>query len=406
MGSFCISKGKLLIYVVIGLLMSGLSTQVCEKIGIPTIPELVYLPLILIVSKDYTVRSKWKNHFVVFSVVWFFVLICALFNGQFGLSPVLSTARAYLLLGLFLTLFFNISNTEKLLQAVFITSFSSVVGWALTVYLKFAGVFPMGLDFVTYGNMVTVSLAISFAFTKYRRPVILLPLLAIVIFISVASATRRLILVSVMSIIISFLLNSIFVKKSFKSTIVLAFITISFISILPAIESSVEDISPVLHHRIFDKTRDAAFDSDIKEDNVREDNFSKIANDIPNLILPHGFVSKQAIEDGSRVGIFIDNPFYEVFYTIGLPAGVVLLLVLLIRIKGFFVNCIKYKNPDIVTWFTPSLICFMLLFIDSTYLSWSYITPSTGAVVGMLFKYGKKRLRKNEDFIFLPGATR
>lgn len=388
MGSFCISKGKLLVYIVIGLLMSGLSTQVCEKIEIPTIPELIYLPLILIVSKDYTVRSKWKNQFVVFSVAWFFVLICALLNGQFDISPVLSTARAYLLLILFLTLFFNISNTEKLLQAVFITSFSSVVGWALTVYLKFTGVFPIGLDFVTYGNMVAVSLAISFAFTKYRRPVILLPLLAIVIFISVASATRRLILVSVMSIIVSFLFNSIFIKKSFKSTIVLAIITISFISILPAIESTVEDISPVLHHRVFDKTKNAAIDSDIAEDNVREDNFTKILNDIPNLILPHGFVSKQATADG-RVGIFVDNPFYEIFYTIGLPAGVILLLVLLIKIKDFFINCVKYKNPDVVTWFTPSLICFILLFVDSTYLSWSYITPCTGAVVGMLFKYGK-----------------
>jgi len=397
-------RGNILIYVIIGLLMSGLSTQVCEKIGVPTLPELLYIPLLFLVRKDFEINKKWVSDFALFSVIWFAILFFAIIDGRFSLASIITTAKAYLIMGLFVALLYNARFTPKLSLAIFVISFASVAGWALTVYLKFIGVFPMGYSFVTYGNMVAVSLAISFGITIYKKPIVLLLLIVIVVFISVASAIRRLILVSAVSIVISFIFNNIFVKRSFKTTLVLAVLAISFISMLPALESTIEDISPVLHHRIFDKTRNAAFDSDIAEDDVREDNFTKIWSDVPNLIIPHGFVSKQTKQD-EKVGIFVDNPLYEVFYTLGLPVGILLLLIYLVRLKRLTLYCFKLKNINMIAILTPSIICFMLLFVDSTYLSWSYITPSTGSVLGLLFKFSKKKINY-EDIILLPRRER
>lgn len=371
-------------YIIVGLLCSCLSAEMFSSFGIPTIPELIFLPILYFRRKDFILK-KPVGHFILLSFLFvaFFVLIAVLY-GKFELSAILTTARAYLCVLIFMVFGKTIVMNDLFYKIMFIISVSSIIGWALVIIMKFLGLIPFGFMGITYGNMVAIPLCIAFSFIYKPNLIRYSTIFGIVIFLCFTAALRRLLLVSLVSLMLTFLLT--FLRRLSISVLLTVSLTIvAVMQFMPIIESYVQEENADIYMRVFSRTSDALSGNYHTGDEERVGNFFMIYDDIDELLFPHGFVSKRANEI-SDTGVFVDSPFYELFYTYGVFLvlwGVsVFIIKYFIKIKNFFI-----KEPKYVTvWLTSGAILFLLLFIDSTFITYTYTSAFTGIVLGAILR--------------------
>lgn len=374
--------------------MSGLSTQVSEKIGIPTMPELIYVPLLFFLRNNFSFRKSALCGFGGWFCFWFLLLVISILFGRFETSAVISTARAYLFLFAFFVIVRNVNINQYFLEAVFFSSFGSIIGWFLSISLKFLGYFPMTLDMVTYGNMMAIPICLALLFSHFLKWKYAIPIISMLVFISFTAALRRQILVTAVSLMICLILYLI-KTKSKKVIVVSIFTAMAFTALFPLAESAVEEFSPVLYHRVFEKSRSFLSDEDdLHEDEVRLNNFVILKNTLGESIIPHGFVSKRAMKD-ETVGIFVDNPLIELCYTFSIFLAIAFVFNIIKKGITAFIMYMKTYDSKLMFCIVTGSILFLLLFIDGTNLTYTYNTPFSGIVIGLLFRYGSSKYKNN-----------
>lgn len=376
-------------FLIVGLLMSSFATELFHIIGIPTMPELVTLPILYRHRKYFQFERAFAvkfNNLILFTLL---LLICALINAQFSISAILSTARAYFLMGLFF-IYGTILKRDKIVYEIInIILIGSLVGWFIVNIGKFFGIFQMGDDMVTYGNMLAISTLTAITLMSEKKAwVVILTLLAI-LFVALTSATRRTLFVIVLSFGLSYIFN-IFRDRSIKRQVpVILFICLLIYSFV-RIDSYIEENYPILYRRVFIKTTEFfSSDASMTEDETRQDNFKVISDNLFNLLLPRGFVSLRTNEQG-WLGIFIDSPLYQLCYTFGLVPIFLFFISYIGKITKLVIKYVKTRDLEIGIYLVPAISVLLLVLLDSTFICWSYAAPTTGFVLGSVYYFVKR----------------
>ena len=391
-----LSRTHILLYLLLGLVMSSFATGIFGLYKLPEYYELVYLPVLFLLRKDFRFLRPLGKQFVNLLLIWFFLLLIAIINGSFSFGGRLSVARSYLLIIFFMCIGMNIKMDRRFYVALFLISLGSIIGWVLYVQGRLVGIFPWGENdmlFAFYGNMLAIPVNISLAFSFFPNIFLILLILVINVLLSFTAGLRRQMLTSVVSFAlyyIVFLLRGAAVKTLIPVVIVIG----GLITFLPVIEEQVADISPLLHRRIFEKTENFG---NTDSDDTREGNITLMFKNSGDLIMPHGFVSKRtSIDEGT--GRFVDAPVYELSYTFGMPVVFVFFVIFIIRVIRILWEYVRYKIPPLSVWFICGAVFIMLLFVDGSMLSWTYTVPFTGLIIGAVIRYGNKNRMKEIDF--------
>lgn len=384
-----LSTFHIIIYLLLGLVMSSFATGMFDLLNLPPFYELVYLPLLYFVRKDFKFVRPIGRQFMSLLFVWLFLLLLAIILGNFSVGGILSVARSYLLILLFAFIAFNIKMDKKFYAILFLVSMGSIIGWALYIQGKLTGFFPWGEKdtlFAFYGNMLSIPLGISLVFSFFPNIFLIVAILVANLYVSFTSGLRRQMLVSLSSFAIYYLFY-LFRNAAFKTLIPVIMIIAGVVIAFPIIEEKVADYSPYLYQRVFVRSVETG---NIDSDDVRKEHFSQMLDQADQLILPHGFVSKRTQVD-KGTGVFVDTPVYELFYTFGIPAVIFFFIFLIYRVIKMFICYIKHGTPPLSVWFINGFVFLMLLFVEGTMLSWTYTVPFTGLILGSIIRYGNSR---------------
>lgn len=386
------SLQNIIILLFLGITMSPLSTYILMNIlHFPSaIPEIIYFPLFYfyknLLGISYFYKKKTFTMLFISIFIWFLLLIISFLIGNYSVMSVLTTARAYLYIIIVATYFYKSHVNEHFYSSVMTISIGSLLGWIFMAIMNVSLILTTTNEIgstATYGNMLAISFLISISLLKNRNNIFFIGLILSII-ISITASLRRQISVSFASLILSFLFLW-FTKTNSKSLIVI-FISIILLFIsMPFIETTVETISPVMHRRIFIKSEMLLSGNTDASDDIRFQYFKKVIDDSDNLLLPHGFVSKQT-HLYPEVGIFVDCPLYEILYTFGLilvfPFTIFFLYRMAYQLRMFLFK----KNINSAIFFIAGTILIFLLFIEGTYITFTYISPFTGVALGGVFK--------------------
>ena len=391
-----LSTFHIIIYLLLGLVMSSFMTGVFGRYGLPEYYELIYLPALYFLRKDFKFLHPIGRQFKPLVIVWGILLALALVLGNFSMGGILSVARSYLLIILFLSIGMNIKMDKKFYTILFLISLGSIIGWILLIQGKLTGIFPWGeneLLFAFYGNLLSIPVSISLVFAFFPNIFLILLVLAINVVLTFTAGLRRQILTSAVSFVLYYTVY--FLRNAAVKTLIpVIIIIVGLVSALPIIEEQVADISPLLHRRIFEKTEDFG---NTDSDDTRESNIARMFDDAGSLILPHGFVSKRTSYD-EGTGRFVDTPVYELSYTFGMPLVFVFFIFFIVRVIKLFLAYAMYKTPPLSVWFVCGAVFLILLFVDGSMLSWTYTVPFTGLILGAVIRYGDRKRMKEINY--------
>lgn len=363
------------------------SILVMDMLGFPmSLPELLFLPFLIIFRKRYYFSPFGSIRDIIFFSLWIIMIIISVLADNYSIVAILSSSRSYLTLVIAYLLFSKKNNV--MLDDVMYISLGATLGW---LYSSIYGIniYLLGYaDVVSRcGNLLSIPLLISIAvFRKHNKILILSIILCIAI--SLTSGMRRQIVVFLMSVFLAygflFLRN---IKQFFTKLFTLGLPVIIFVVFLPQIKDYVESNIPDLNYRVFSKTE--MFLSSVNYasgDEARLNSISDMTNNFSDYIVPKGFVSRRMIEDSG--GAFIDFPLSELLYMFGAFLTVLLLSFFIIQtIRCYYQSSIT--NNDSMIFVVLSIIMFMLLFLEGTFLSSSYVAPVTGYCLGRLKYYSK-----------------
>ena len=391
-----LSKFKIIVYLLLGLVMSSFMTGVFGRYRLPEYYEVIYIPLLYLLRKDFKLLHPLGRQLKPLLVAWAILLALALVLGNYSVGGILSVARSYLIIIFFMSIGMNIKMDKKFYTILFLVSLGSIIGWVLLIQGKLMGIFPWGEDdllFAFYGNMLSIPVGISLVFAFFPNIFLIFFVLAINVLLAFTSGLRRQILTSVVSFglyyTVYFLRNA-----AVKTLLPVVIVIVGVVAALPVIEEKVADISPYLYYRIFEKTEDFG---NTDSDESRQGNLAYMMDDVGNLILPHGFVSKRTSSD-KGTGRFVDTPVYELSYTFGMPLVFVFFVFFISRIVKLFFAYARYKSPALSVWFVSGAVFLMLLFVDGSMLSWTYTVPYTGLILGSVIRYGNGRKMKEIEY--------
>ena len=257
----------------------------------------------------------------------------------------------------------------------------SLLGWLFCCFIS--NMIPDSKGF-TYGNILAIPLFLSMSYIKGYRKLFYLGFLVIVL-ITFIAGLRRIIIVSILSLVLIILFPS--AKGSSKHLMkLLLFVSVIGSVIwynLESIGRLINNYSPILYYRIFEKTTDS-LKGTIVSDEERVGNFDYFQDHMTEELFPNGFFKTWSDGDFGR---FNDFPVFQLSYTFGIIISFFILLYLVNR----FVRCfkrIKYSNEAYVYLIT-TFVMFVLLFLDGSFLVSAYITPFTGLCIGKIILLSK-----------------
>ena len=358
-----------------------------DKIGLPiSIPELLFLPFIYIFRKRYHFSPIGKIRALIYITIWVLLIFISFIADNYSASLIISSSRTYLTL-IIAFLFFSKKNDVSLDDVMYI-SLGATLGW---LYSSLYGInLYLNGDAETIsrtGNMLSIPLLISISiFRKHNKTFFFSIILCVLL--SLTSGMRRQIVVFIASLVISY--GFLFIRRSkkyFSSILMLFFLTGIFVLFLPNIGEYFESNVPQLYYRVFEKSSSIFPDGTINtQDNSRIENIVSTFDNISEFILPRGFISRRTEKDGT--GGYIDFPLSELFYMFGVFISLALLLVLIYLTVKCYKNSLENDSESQI-FVIMSIILFMLLFLEGTFLSSSYTSPFTGYCLGHL-KYNSR----------------
>ena len=382
-----------IMFMIMGLLVfSPMSSIISiDILRLPlALPEALLVPfLFLLKDKFKSLRIKRHTLYNVFFAC-FLLFFFALLAGEFSLFAILSNARVWFYLFLFLGIFQNaneITNDDMLYFA-----FGSIIGWTIACYFNINKFMAVGdyRIFITYGLMLSLPLFYSIAVLNGKKKLILIGI-ALNIVIIMLCGTRRVILVTALSIVAAMIIQGIHKKKNlFMYFIIGVTLLVGFTTMLPTIEESIKELSPHLHYRLFTRTKALAEGDFGDEGDMARFNFiASTFDEMENSCLPNGFISMQTSTDD--VGRYNDYPVIMLFWIFSWPLTFIILFYFLKILLRNFRKYVKTNETAPFVSVVSLLVMFALILIDGSFLAFGYATPVTGAMLGMAIKNSKSR---------------
>lgn len=377
---------KVIFYFVIGILLFGpFASDLCQDyLGLPmVIPEFVYIPLLFWGYKKMGIKLLRKPNFALIFMLWVIFLTFAFIWNLYSLKAIFSTARSFLLVGIFYSIGKSIKVDKNLLYIIFVISIGSILGWVFSSYLNFQKMLFVDEESVVYGNMLAIAYAFALLLLYERNYVLLAIVFAMNVFLSFTTALRRQILVSLMSIAASLGLLVVKYKKvQYLGWVVI--LSIPIFIMMPQIEEFIKDANPYLHHRVFERS-EQVLEHDMKSsDQGRISHQLYIFTEIPSLIIPHGYVSQNTEQD--KTGLYNDIPTLMLAYTFGVLVLYFYMIYLAVSIFKTFRRFQKYDNEYYGVLFVVGAIFFFLHFVEAAMFIYTYTCPFTGLTLGLLFR--------------------
>jgi hypothetical protein len=358
-----------------------------DMAGFPiSLPELLFLPFLILFRKKYHFSSIGLIRTIIFISSWILLIFISILVDNYSLTAILSTSRSYLTLIIAYLLFSKENNVS--LDDIMYVSLGATLGWFFSSIYGINSLLNGDTESIARtGNMIAIPLLLSIAAFKKHKKVLLFSII-LCIAISIAAGMRRQIVVFVMSLFLTYSFLSLRNLKQFLSKLfTLSLIVITFIIFLPQIRTYVKTNIPLLYFRVFEKT-EMLFSgkNNASGDNLRLNNMGNIVNNLTDYIIPRGFVSRRMKEDNG--GAFIDFPLSELLYMFGIFLTLLLLTIFIIFTIRCYYQSNKTNNESMI-FVILSIIMFMLLFLEGTFLSSSYVAPFTGYCLGRLKFHSK-----------------
>jgi hypothetical protein len=375
------------------------TTLIMDIFEIPiSIPELLFIPFLFIFRKRYYFSNPGYVRLFIYLFLWIVIIIISLLANNYSLSAILGSARSYFTL-IVAYLVFSKDNNVSLEDIMFI-SLGSTIGWLCSsIYGISSFLAGHSKSIAMTGNMLTIPLLISIAVLRKRNKIFLWAII-LCLAISLTSGMRRQIVVFLCSLFLTYGFLSVRnIKRFLVQSFVLVVIVINFIFFLPPIEGYLKENIPILYYRIFEKSEMLLSGKGrISGDSYRTNNMTSLMENISDYIVPMGFVSRQTLKD-ENAGRFIDFPLMELFYMFGVFFALLILFFIGIYTIGCCYQSLVSRN-DAIIFVILSFIMLMLLFLEGTFLSSSYVAPVTGYCLGRIKYHSRLTFFKDLKFNF------
>lgn len=354
------------------------------------LPEVLFFPFYFFLKERIDLTINKKTFLIGLFLIAFLVLIGFLVD-NFPPSSILSTARGYLYMLLSFSIFIN-KDLKNIFYIMFI-AFGSTIGWLfdslLFVNELANGTLSADKTLAVYGNMIMLSLTMSIPLIFNKSRYIFFTLIGGFL-LSFSTGIRRQIIIFVTAYLLSFFLAIKWSLRGITKTILFGFISFSFLlAVYPIAEKFIYDISPVLHLRVFVKTEQLIAGEENASDNLRNESISNFLDSFEDNLLPRGFVSKRTMED-EGTGIYMDSPFYEIFYTFSIIGALIIFAMLFKKTFFHLKNFLFYDVSESGVCVVSASTLLILLMVEGSFLNYAYITPCTGFVLARIFS--KKNL--------------
>lgn len=390
------NKKDILILFFIGLLMGPFSSFLFINVfHLPfVVPELIFLPFFFLFSRKYGIKLVRKIHFVGVFLLWLLFLLFALLYDRWNLMAIFSTARSFLLLGLFYSIGLCVKVNKSLISMLLIISIASLIGWVLKSHINFVSMSGVMKESVVYGNMVAIAYSFSIVLLLFSNYLWLSLVIFLNVYLTFTTSLRRQILVSIISLVLSFFLMSI-KRMKVSYLILLSVFSFSLVTALPHVENYLSGYNEIMYKRIFQRSENLLDGRLGNSEQQRVDDQLLIFTDFQELFIPHGYVSQQTGTDVGT-GIFNDVPIYMLAFTFGVIPTLFYLVYYIRRLYVCLSKYLRKNNQWYGVLFVVSSVVFILHFIEASLFTVSYTAPFTGLTLGLLFRNDNINIQENE----------
>lgn len=378
----------ILLTVMGGIVFSPFITTLCLNIlHLPMVlPEIIIIPFIFLLRNKFRSINFNRNQLVILMGCAFVLLLLAIAVGKYQIGGVFSIFRSYLYLIICYCAFsqYNeINNTD--IQFVML---GSLLGWLYDSYSSFQHlIVDFDMSNLTFGMILSIPLFLAITINK-RRYISMSMGILIMTGIFIFSGIRRIIAAFLASLVVIFVLQSIGNTRRLVGSILLSLMLVGAINVfLPQIESFVLDVSPQLHYRMFVRTEETLSGNAGNADASRASNITTFFDDGIETFIPHGFYTNHTSDNGA--GIYNDMPLRGLTWMLGFPLTLVLLLRFVKIFNATYKNYRLRGSEESFPYLIAFSIIIMMLFLDGSFLSYSYCAPITGLCLGRLEYYSK-----------------
>ncbi|OJU54283.1 MAG: hypothetical protein BGN96_13440 [Bacteroidales bacterium 45-6] len=355
-------------------------------------PELFFMLFYLYDRKNKikVFLPEGELHFVVIICMLFFCL--GLTNFDFTIYGIVNTLRVHLYIMLFFILFRH--NSIFNLKFLFKLSLGVVLGTMIVAYftLQYRLGITSNKEWAINSNIIAVTFLVAIAILKgnWMQNTLVFMLAFITCFLS---ASRGVIVFYALSYVIALSLK---ISTNRKNILFIPLMLLAVWGILNSVnylEPVVQDISPTMHHRLYTKTQDNINQESTSSDDMRFSNIIYILEQIPNRILPSGFVDKSQVEKlPLELWSLRDLPFNELLYMYGTLVLLILYLIYIRKSAGLLLKFYTKGDNVYGVLFVSSVVFFIAVFIGGGLLERAYFSPFIGIFLGMSFKRPDNRV--------------
>ena len=378
---------QIFLLIVLGIVVfSPFITTLCLNIlSLPMVfPELLFLPFCVFLRKKIKSIQFDTRLFMILFLISLSLLVLALIIGRFQIGGVLSIYRSYLYLIIGYCAFSKQNDVNN--NDILLIMFGSLLGWLYDSHENFQNlIVDFDMSNLTFGLILSIPLFLSIAIYK-RNYIIFVLGLCIMSGIFVFSGIRRIIAVFLISLLVIFILQSLGNIKRIFSAVFLSFSLILILNdFLPQVENFIQDVSPQLHYRMFVRTEDSLSGNAGTADNSRASNITSFFDEGAEMFFPHGFYTNHTSENGA--GVYNDMPLKGLVWIFGLPLTAFLFFYFIKLFIKTYRNYRIHHLEDAFPYLVSFVIILIMLFLDGSFLSYSYCAPITGLCLGKLKHY-------------------
>lgn len=376
-------RTKIVFFLMGMIVFSSLSSIITMgMLGLPVaLPELLFFLFYIVFRKIININFYLTKKLLILILIWGLLIpVGVFFEDDMRFYDILSTARPYFYLIISYCIFSQVEEVNY--ENVYYTCLGSLLGWLIFAgyVFTFHSIIFTDEVFAVYGNMIALSILV--ACSILLKPRTILPILMCVVAVFIFSATRRVFVVAAASLLVSLIF---YIRRDKAKAIILCSALIAvgayFSTDVYKGVDYLSDVAPLVKYRTIGKIENIYYSLSL--DTGRIEIFGLLFNNMNDFLIPKGFVSKQINRDPA-LGRYNDFPLMEIVYTLSILGALLILFYFLLKLYKVLVREIKKPSTEKEVVIVATLICFMLLFLEGTYISYAYITPFTGFVLGRL----------------------
>lgn len=341
------SKKRAIVFIMMGIFVfSTFMIHVyMQFLGLPNGPiEFFLLPISIILIVKYKIRFHRRDIF--YSIL--FLIVCSLLgmiSFPFTITELIPTIRAFTIF-LYTFLLFKNKPVWSVKDIHFLT-LGSLFGNILTSYFNIKNVANLEGEtgYITDTAVAAIAMFASSSLAISKGSIYRWTCLIFAIVSSLASFSRGIMLISIMSVLVALFLeyNTSF-KKSIRSILIISVVGAVSFFFYVSMEPFFEATSHTMHARLYLKVRGEA----VTGDDDRMDHYRYMISNADRYVFPRGFESYARNEEPMMfnehrdIWMMGDCSISEIFYTFGI-FSILLISWYVMRIRMILV---KYKKTS------------------------------------------------------------